>query len=146
MPRRLAIALIPALAAVLAGCGSQGIEVASNDPLYAGAELFQQRCGGCHTFKPAGTEGSAENPFNAERKDGPNFDIRPVEYDEALYAIENGGFSSGPMPQNIVVGEEARVVACFIAVYSGRDAVRPNLPGADPQGTDKDTCVSQLGE
>ena len=36
----------------------------------------------------------------------------------ALYAIRNGGFSSGPMPQNIVVGEEAEAVAEFLAKYS----------------------------
>ncbi len=28
-----------------------------------------------------------------------------------LYAIENGGFSSGPMPQNIVTGEDAQKIA-----------------------------------
>ena len=39
-----------------------------------------------------------------------------------LYAIENGGFSSGPMPQNILTGEEAQKVAEFVAEYSGRGA------------------------
>ena len=42
-----------------------------------------------------------------------------------LYAIRNGGFSSGPMPQNIVVGEDAEAVADFIAKYSGKDALGP---------------------
>ena len=45
-----------------------------------------------------------------------------------LYAIENGGFSSGPMPQDIVVGEEAEKVADFVAKYSGRDASSPPSP------------------
>jgi hypothetical protein len=36
-----------------------------------------------------------------------------------LFAIRNGGFSSGPMPQDIVVGEEAEKVADFVAKYSG---------------------------
>ncbi len=31
--------------------------------------------------------------------------------EQVLYAIRNGGFSSGPMPQNIVVGKEAEQVA-----------------------------------
>ena len=39
----------------------------------------------------------------------------------ALYAIRNGGFSSGPMPQNIVVGEEAEALAEFLAENSGPD-------------------------
>ena len=34
-------------------------------------------------------------------------------------ASENGGFSSGPMPQDIVVGEDAEKVADFVAKYSG---------------------------
>ena len=36
-----------------------------------------------------------------------------------LYAIRNGGFSSSPMPQNIVTGEDAQKVAEFVAKYSG---------------------------
>jgi hypothetical protein len=39
-----------------------------------------------------------------------------------LYAIRNGGFSSGPMPQNILTGEEAQKVAEFVAAYAGRGA------------------------
>ena len=42
-----------------------------------------------------------------------------------LYAIENGGFSSGPMPQNIVTGEDAQKIAAFIAKYSGPGAPKP---------------------
>ena len=52
----------------------------------------------------AGTQGSATNVRTREYKDGPNFDQRKVTENCALYAIRNGGFSSGPMPQNIVVG------------------------------------------
>ena len=54
-----------------------------------------------------------------EYKDGPNFNQRKEEKDQVLYAIYNGGFSSGPMPQDIVVGEEAEKVADFVAKYSG---------------------------
>ena len=42
-----------------------------------------------------------------------------------VYAIENGGFSSGPMPQNIVTGEDAQKIAAFIAKYSGPGAPKP---------------------
>jgi mono/diheme cytochrome c family protein len=108
------------------GCGSQGIEVSSQ--YREGAELFATHCSGCHTFKPAGTEGSATNVATRERKDGPNFNERAETADDVLYAIENGGFSSGPMPQNIVTGEQAQAVADFIAEYSGRDAERPPVP------------------
>ena len=56
----------------------------------------------------AGTQGSAVKANSREYKDGPNFDQRKEEKDQVLYAIFNGGFSSGPMPQDIVVGEDAR--------------------------------------
>jgi len=45
-----------------------------------------------------------------------------------LYAIENGGFSTGPMPQNIVTGEDAEKIADFIAKYSGTDAPKTISP------------------
>ena len=69
----------------------------------------------------AGTQGSATNVRTREYKDGPNFDQRKVTTNCALYAIRNGGFSSGPMPQNIVVGAEAEALAKFLAENSGSD-------------------------
>ena len=44
-----------------------------DDPDYAGAVLFSQRCAGCHTLTPAGTQGSANR---AVRVQGPNLDQR----------------------------------------------------------------------
>jgi hypothetical protein len=58
----------------------------------------------------------------SERKDGPNFNQRKESVEDVLYAIRNGGFSSGPMPQNIVVGPVAQKVAEFVARYSGQQA------------------------
>jgi mono/diheme cytochrome c family protein len=120
MRRPLALLALPALAAVVA-CGSQGIQLAEDDPNYRGAELFAERCGGCHTLEAAGTQGSAIEANKREYKDGPNFDQRKEEKEQVLYAIRNGGFSSGPMPQNIAVGEDAQAIADFIAKYSGKD-------------------------
>lgn len=121
MPRRLAVAAVLAVAAFATACGEEGIQLASDDPNYEGAKIFQQHCSGCHTIAAAGTEGSAVNPNNREYKDGPNFDQRKETVDNVLYAIENGGFSSGPMPQDIVVGEDAQKVAEFVAKYSGTE-------------------------
>ena len=120
-PRLLALA-IAAAALGTAACGEQGVQVAKSDPAYEGAEIFQQRCSGCHTIEAAGTQGSATNANDREYVDGPNFEARKEEVDQVLYAIQNGGFSSGPMPQDIVVGEEAQKVAEFVAEYSGADA------------------------
>ena len=126
---KLAALPLCAAALVFAGCGTATIELPKDDPDYAGAALFVQHCSGCHTFSAAGTEGSATKVKTRERKDGPNFDQRKETADAVLYAIENGGFSSGPMPQNIVTGQDAQKIADFIAKYSGPDAPKP--PGAD---------------
>ena len=120
MPRRPLVALAVAVAALFAAsCGEEGIQLSSSDPDYEGAKIFEQRCSGCHTLSAAGTQGSAVNPNDREYKDGPNFDQRVEEKEQVLFAIRNGGFSSGPMPQDIVVGEEAEKVADFVAKYSG---------------------------
>ncbi|HSD25204.1 MAG TPA: hypothetical protein VLB79_12860, partial [Solirubrobacterales bacterium] len=65
--------LLIAVAAVAAatGCGTQGIQVPSDDPTHPGAEIFAQRCSGCHTLTPAGAEGTANR---SERVQGPNLD------------------------------------------------------------------------
>jgi mono/diheme cytochrome c family protein len=149
MPRpspRTLLSLLAVPAALLAsGCGASGIEVAQNDPVYEGAQIFQERCAGCHTFDYAGAEGSATKVNSREIKDGPNFNQRKEQFDDVLYAIRNGGFSSGPMPQNIVTGRQAELVACFVASYSGRDAPRLPTPGNQPEtGAGPDDCKQQL--
>lgn len=140
MPRRLKSLLLPllalALALPLAACGEQRIEIASSNPQHEGAELFLQRCAGCHTFDVAGTMGSSANVSTRERTDGPNFDTRPECVERVLYAIANGGFSGAIMPQNIVVGEQARAVADFVARYAGNkaDGPRPAGTGSESNG------------
>ena len=128
MPRRLAVAAVLAVAAFAASCGEEGIQLSKDDPDYEGAKIFQQHCSGCHTLAAAGTEGSAVKANSREYKDGPNFDQRKEQRDQILYAIRNGGFSSGPMPQNIVVGQDAEKVADFIAKYSGDERKTPPTP------------------
>jgi mono/diheme cytochrome c family protein len=136
-PQMLLLPLLAlALALPLAACGEQQIEVASTSPQRTGAELFQQRCAGCHTFSAAGTMGSSADVRTRERTDGPNFDTRPECIERVLYAIENGGFSGAIMPQNIVVGEQARQVAEFVAQYAGQqlDGPRPAGTGTEANG------------
>lgn len=139
MPRRhLAVALAVAATSLVAGCGEQGIQLSKSDPDYEGAKIFEQRCSGCHTLSVAGTQGSAEEANGREYKDGPNFNEREEEKDQILYAIENGGFSSGPMPQDIVVGEDAEKVAEFLSKYSGRGAPTQQSP-TEPTGAQDDS-------
>jgi mono/diheme cytochrome c family protein len=138
-----ALLLVPVLFAV-AGCGEHGIEIAKDDPEYAAARTFELRCSGCHTLGVVGTEGSSSNVRDREYKDGPNFNQRREQYEQVLYAIRNGGFSSGPMPQNIVTGKQAEDLARFVAKYSGgqsgsgeggQGGRRANPGNAPPSGT-----------
>ena len=117
-------ALVGAAAAVLlattAGCGQ---EIAVAEPgLERGAVLFSQRCSGCHTLDAAASLGSKpeRDPTGGERTNGPNFNVRRESRDDVLFAIRNGGFSGAIMPANIVVGQDAELVADFVAEYAGR--------------------------
>ncbi|MGI9020927.1 MAG: c-type cytochrome [Solirubrobacterales bacterium] len=134
MPGRpLIIATALAAALALGACGSEGIDVASDDPLREGAVLFAERCGGCHTLSAAGATGSANR---ALRNQGPNLDERIESEEDVLYAIRNGGFSGAIMPQNIVVGDDADLVAEFVASYAGTEVDRPPSPQSlDAEGS-----------
>ncbi len=128
MKRRLLLPalLVVAAAGLLSACGSQGVSVpGASASVQNGAKLFSQRCSGCHTFSPAGAEGSATKVSDREHVDGPNFNVRKVCYDNALYALRNGGYSGAIMPENIVVGKQAQDVAAFVAAYSGKEARAP---------------------
>jgi mono/diheme cytochrome c family protein len=118
--RSYALALV-AVAAV-AGCG-KSIKVPASQPrLHAGAELFNMRCSGCHTFDAAATFGSKSKREikGGERTNGPNFNTRKEQRQDVLFAIRNGGFSGAIMPANVVVGDDAQKVADFVASYSGK--------------------------
>ena len=115
----LIAASLAATAVGVVACGEDAISTDLTAEQHGAAEIFNERCGGCHTLRAAGTQGSATNVRTREYKDGPNFDQRKVTANCALYAIRNGGFSSGPMPQNIVVGAEAQALAQFLAETSG---------------------------
>src|SRR4051812_34658497 len=134
-----------AAAAALVACGEQQVSLDSADqakasPVRAGAEIFADKCAGCHTLDVAGTQGSAVNVRNRERTDGPNFNTRREDKNSVLYAIRNGGFSGAIMPENIVVGHDAELVAAFLAKYAGRDIKKTASPTpANNQGTQTST-------
>jgi mono/diheme cytochrome c family protein len=122
----LALIAVAALGTAV-GCGTEGIQVAEDDPLHEGAQMFAERCSGCHTLSAAGTEGSANR---SERVQGPDLNQRPETVDDVIYAIRNGGFSGAIMPQNIVVGEDAEKVAEFVARYAGQDVTEQPAPAS----------------
>lgn len=124
MKRRLLLPalLVVAASGVLSACGSQGVSTpGASASVSNGAKLFAARCSGCHTFAPSGAQGSATKVSDRERVDGPNFNVRKVCYDAALYALQNGGYSGAIMPANIVVGAEAKDVAAYLSEFSGKN-------------------------
>ena len=126
--RTLAAALVAG--ALLTGCEQEKIDVDSANE--TGAQLFNERCSGCHTLGAASAQGSKPEGqvSGGERTNGPNFDTRHVDMDDALFAIRNGGFSGAIMPQNIVVGADADKVAAFVAKYAGQDVTTAPGPAS----------------
>jgi mono/diheme cytochrome c family protein len=121
-----ATALLAAFGLAACGMGEEGVSVSKSDSNYNGAVLFATHCSGCHTLSAAGTQGSGNRGL---RTQGPNLNQRTETYDDALFAIQNGGFSGAIMPQNIIVGEEAEAVARFVAKYAGEEAQESPRPG-----------------
>jgi hypothetical protein len=78
----------------------------------------------------AGTQGTGNRGI---RTQGPNLNQRTETYEDALFAIQNGGFSGAIMPQNIVVGKEAEAVARFVAKYAGEEAEESPRPQAEEE-------------
>jgi cytochrome c551 len=134
--RALAAASIIAIGIGVTACGSEGIsqKVADDQPNVAhGAELFSQRCAGCHTMDIVGAQGGATQIKDRERVDGPNFNVRKETKDSVLYAIRNGGFSGAIMPENIAVGNDANDIAAFLAKYAGSQR-KPEITPPQPAG------------
>ena len=95
--RPTAILCAAAAALVAAGCGGE-IEVPKSDATaHEGAELFNERCSGCHSLDAANAYGSKppKQKQGGERTNGPNFNVRKESRDDVLFAIRNGGFSGG---------------------------------------------------
>jgi mono/diheme cytochrome c family protein len=123
--RRLAIAAgLAVVAAGVVACGSKGIshDLASQpENVQHGAQLFSERCSGCHSLDVVGAQGTTKNVRERERVDGPNFTVRKEEAGNVLYAIRNGGYSGAIMPENIVVAR-SRAAA---SADSSRPASKP---------------------
>lgn len=140
----LAVGVAVALAAVVTACGTQEITVPKDTANHRGAVLFQERCAGCHSLAVAGSNGSASNVRKALRTNGPNFNVRKESYERVIYAIENGGFSGAIMPQNIVTGEDAKIVSKFLAKYAGADVHTPPSPGQMGGAASKAAAVAPV--
>ncbi len=135
--RTLAAASGLAAAALLAaGCGTGGISKGKADTAH-GKQLFQEKCGSCHTLADAGTEGkigpNLDDAFSGPRREGfKESSIRNIVHGQIKYAIEHpSGFVKGPngeelpapgMPRDLVKGSDANDVAAYVASVAGVSA------------------------
>ena len=110
-------AAVLALAAALlaAGCGTGGI--AKGGDQTRGKQLFQQKCGGCHTLADAGSNGrigpNLDDAFGSDRRQGyKQSTIEQVVADQIKLA-------TGQMPANLVKGSDADAVAAYVASVAG---------------------------
>jgi mono/diheme cytochrome c family protein len=115
-----------AVAALAAGCGSVGhVEEPSTA---GGQQLFQENCGSCHTLADAGTQGQVgpnlDQAFAYARKDQGDqgfqeSTIRDVVRGQIAYPVEDPPTGDPGMPANILTGEDADIVASYVASVAG---------------------------
>jgi mono/diheme cytochrome c family protein len=124
--RRIARALLPLvlLPVLVAGCGGEVTVSSQDERMREGAQLFNERCSGCHSLESANSYGSRPEGSSglkySERTNGPDFNQRKEKsVNDVLFAIRNGGFSGAIMPANVVVGSDADRVAEFVVACSG---------------------------
>jgi mono/diheme cytochrome c family protein len=168
--RRHVLAAAPALVAaalLAAGCGTGGISKGKADTAN-GKQLFQERCGSCHTLADAGTQGkigpNLDDAFAGPRREGfKESSIRNIVHGQIKYSIEHpAGFVRGPggkevpapgMPQNLVTGDDAEDVAAYVASVAGVSAAggtstaattNPSpAPSPPPATTTKETTTTE---
>jgi cbb3-type cytochrome c oxidase subunit III len=114
-----AAALALAAALLAAGCGTGGI-VKGGDQT-KGKQLFQSKCGGCHTLAAAGTHGTIgpnlDDAFASDRQQG----YKPITIQQVVR--QQIQLAAGKMPPNLVKGADADDVSAFVAMFAG-------VPGA----------------
>jgi cytochrome c6 len=114
--KALLLSLSLVAAASLTACGTGGLPSGSGDQ-QNGAQLFTQKCGGCHQLQAAGTLGNIgpnlDASFAADREQGyPDSTIASVVLDQIRLA-------AAPMPRNLVTGQDAVDVSAFVAATAG---------------------------
>jgi mono/diheme cytochrome c family protein len=79
-----------------------------------GLQVFQINCGSCHTLAAAGTDGQIGPNLDQLLGTGQKSpDVVSSNYDRVLAAV-NGGIG-GRMPKELVQGDQAKLVASFVA-------------------------------
>ena len=140
MHRAVGAALLSLGALALAACGTPGLTSEAADPSQ-GKVIFKQTCGGCHTLREAGTQGSnpVQNPSS-----GPNLDdafaaSRMEGYDESTIrevVREQIDYPTPPMPDNLLGDADADAVAVYVALVAADPKAKvANIGGGGGGGT-----------
>ena len=150
MHRAVGAALLALAALAVAGCGTDGMVPETADPA-EGKAIFQQTCGGCHTLREAGTNGSnpVQNPSS-----GPNLDhafaaSRGEGFaDDTIAEVVRGqiDYPVPPMPEDLLNDADADAVALYVSLVAANpDASVGGGQGAggdDPQSLFTSNCGS----
>lgn len=114
------------------------VEVAPRDA--EAKELFATNCGSCHTLAAAGTDGVVGPDLDDLLAPTGSGDAESYEglYGRTLNAIACG--LGGRMPAGIVVGEEARDVAQFVAAYAGQIGDGPTVDTSQASTPSPGSC------
>lgn len=114
------LAALLVVALVLAACSAPGggSDVKDDEPLDvdAGRQLFQTTCRVCHSL----TDAKAAGTF------GPDLDLLQPDAERVLEQIRDGG---GGMPPDLLDGEDADLVARYVAQVSGQGLERQGEGG-----------------
>lgn len=142
--------LILAAGVAVTGCGTQGTVENTADPA-RGKTIFVQTCGGCHTLREAGTNGSnpVQNPssgpnlddaFSAPRREG--FDdsvIRETVRQQISYPVP-------PMPKDLLDDTDADDVAQYVALVAANPEAEVRTAGPAGGGNDpKSLFITNCG-
>ncbi len=114
------------------------VEVAAQDE--DGKDLFANNCGACHKLAAAGTDGVVGPDLDDILVTGGENSAEQYAgtYSRVLRAVTCG--VGGRMPEGILVGEEAKDVATFVAAYAGQIGGGPTLDTATADQPEPQDC------
>lgn len=93
------------------GAGGALASIDGGSELEEGKQLFLQNCASCHDLDAA----------NANGVTGPDLDeLAPLDEERVLNAIDVGGTGENRMPAGLLEGENAELVAAYVARVAGR--------------------------
>ncbi len=114
--------LLAAVSAVAGSCsvpGSSSLDDPPAEPIDVdrGRQLFQASCRVCHSLADARAAGVF----------GPDLDLLQPEASTVRRAIDDG---PGPMPDDLLTGDDADLVARYVAQVAGRQLDREGQGGS----------------